>query len=205
MSIARALTLLAAATSLVAGCGAPAGEPFVEEVVEVSLGHNAGFGEEADVLGPPEGSGELAGSLNALSLGQGGVITVRLGTPAVDGEGPDLIVFENAFRFSGGIFKEPGQVSVSADGESWVSFSCADDDEELTGCAGLEPVFAHPDNDLDPRDPEEAGGDAFDLADVGVSDALFIRIEDVSIRPASELNNAGFDLDAVAAVHTYFD
>ncbi len=207
MPLARLPAVVAAAAALVAalaGCGGPAGEPFLEEVLEVTIGEHGGFGDEGKVLGPPRGGGELSGSLDVLSLGRGGSITARLGTPAIDGEGADLIVFENAFRFSGGLFREPGQVLVSADGETWVAFGCAPDDDQA-GCAGQAAVFAHPDNALNARDPDEAGGDAFDLAEVGLDEALYVRIDDRSSEIVSDQDNAGFDLDAVAAVHTYFD
>lgn len=191
--------------SFATGCGVSDGPPFLTEVVAVTLGAGAGFGEEENVLGPPEGAGLSNGSLHVLSLGAGGSVVAKLGTPAVDGEGVDLIVFENPFNFIGGLFREPGEVSVSEDGETWHTFSCDAAGEELLGCAGQEPVYSHPDNDLDPRDPVEAGGDGYDLAALGLTQVQFVRIVDQLSEPNSEGQNAGFDLDAVAAVHTLFD
>jgi hypothetical protein len=67
------------------------------------------------------------------------------------------------------------------------------------------PVYANPDTpegrDIDPTDPEKAGGDAFDLADVGLRVARFIRITDLD-NGSGDKGTAGFDLDAVAAVHS---
>jgi hypothetical protein len=50
-------------------------------------------------------------------------------------------------------------------------------------------------NAIDPTDPSVAGGDAFDLADVGLTRARFVRVTD---RP--DLATV-FDLDAVSIVH----
>lgn len=208
MRLSSSSSLLVALAALSSACG-PAEPPFLVEVVRFQPGDGAGFGHEDNVLGPPEGAGMHAGGLDVLSLGQGGEIVARLGRPAVDGEGADLLVFENAFVTAGSgavTFVEPGEVSVSADGETWHTFGCAADDEERPGCAGLEPVYAHVDNDVDPRDPAEAGGDAFDLADVGLGEAWFVRVRDRSAgRPGLGIENYGFDLDAVAAVHTFGD
>lgn len=204
----RSLTVLCTLSFLLEACGASE-PPFGVEVVSFTAGQGAGFGHEGNVLGPPEGGGVSAGSLDVLSLGGGGEIVVRLGSPAVDVEGPDLLVFENPFVTSGMetvSYVELGEVSVSDDGERWQTFSCATEDEEHSGCGGLEPVLAHPDLDVDPRDPAAAGGDAFDLADVGLSEAWFVRVRDLSTgRPSLGLENYGFDLDAVAAVHTWGD
>ena len=49
--------------------------------------------------------------------------------------------------------------------------------------------------------PTGSGGDSFDLADVGLASARFVRIEASAIQRG--LNGlSGFDLDAVAAVHS---
>ncbi len=51
-------------------------------------------------------------------------------------------------------------------------------------------------NDLDPTDPDEAGGDPFDLAEVDLPWARYVRIDDVL-----DEQQLTFDLDAVAVVH----
>jgi hypothetical protein len=154
------------------------------------------------VLGPPEGGGDGQGSLDVVSLGVGGEIVLRLGIDAVDGPGVDLLVFENPF-FVGGdpekVWKEPGEVSVSEDGETWVTFPC---DPSLTAssrCAGVHPVLASTASGLSPLDPEVAGGDPFDLAEVGVARARYVKIRDLSKIAAPP--TAGFDLDAIAVIH----
>ncbi len=181
---------------------------FVTEVVTVTYGEHAGFGQgqmPAVVLGPPMGRGAAMGGLDVVSLGLGGSITLRLGQDVVDGPGPDFTVFENAFTVANGTqtFAEPARVEVSADGVTYAAFACNPDGGwPFAGCAGVQPVLTPgPDGSLSPLDPTRSGGDHFDLADVAVSRARFIRITDVSMA-SPESNNAGFDLDAVAILST---
>lgn len=167
-------------------------------------GQNAGQASfPAPVLGPPRGGGCCAGSLDVVSLGNGGTVTLELGRRIVDGPGPDFIVFENAF-FAGSDptapFAELASVEVSADGESWLGYPCTATAAPFGQCAGWNPVYANDqENDIDPLDPATAGGDAFDLADVGATEARFVRITD---RADLVGPNGVFDLDAVAAVNS---
>ena len=48
-------------------------------------------------------------------------------------------------------------------------------------------------------DPKRTGGDAFDLADVKVTRARFVRIRDLSSSGSG--TSAGFDLDAAGLIH----
>ena len=73
-------------------------------------------------------------------------------------------------------------------------------DEGFPGCAGTHPVFAHPDADVDPTDPATAGGDPFDLHDIGVDRAAFVRVCDAGVRFYGG-DTGGFDLDGVAVIH----
>lgn len=171
-----------------------------------SPGEGAGWGMDAFpeiVYGEPEGAGLEAGSLDVLSLGKEGEIVLGFGGNAiVDDDGVDFIVFENAFYVGGDperVFKELGEVSVSEDGAAWVSFPCSAGAYPYDGCAGWHPVLSSPESGVSAFDPEAAGGDPFDLADVGLSAARFVRIRDIS--RAGAANTAGFDLDAVAIVH----
>lgn len=185
--------------------GTEACAPFVSRVVEHAFGPGQNIGQDAfpsNILGPPRGGGCCQGSLDVVSLGNGGHVTVELGATVVDGPGADFIVFENAF-FAGGDSSQPfaelASVEVSADGVTWVAFPCTAVAAPYGQCAGWHPVYANADdNDIDPLDPSVAGGDAFDLADVGVSEARFVRITD---RADLEGMNGVFDLDAVAAVN----
>jgi hypothetical protein len=178
-------------------------DPFADCVQELVEIEGSDFGHEGlpeVVLGPP------GGSLDVASLGCGGSITLYFEDPVIaDGPGPDLIVFENPFSDE---FPEPGQVSVSEDGETWHAFDC--DPVALEGCAGLTPVTTD-DGSVDYTDPARAGGDAFDLADLGVERARYVRIDDVSADywadagddycDPGQAGKGGFDLDAVAAIN----
>jgi hypothetical protein len=166
----------------------------------------AGFGADRypDVIyGEPYGEGTEGGSTDVLSLGKGGEIVVGFGGNAiVDGDGPDFIVFENAF-FVGSDptkpFAELGEVSVSEDGTNFVTFPCAKDAYPFEGCAGWRPVFANGELGVSSTDPDLAGGDPFDLSAIGLKKARFVRIRDVSNAGAAP--SAGFDLDAAAIVN----
>jgi hypothetical protein len=155
------------------------------------------------VLGPPKGGGAGNGSLDVVTLGNGGSITLGFAPSViVDGDGPDFIVFENPFDVGGDPkkpFAELATVEVSDDGQNFQGFPCTATAYPYGSCAGWHPVFANPDeNTIDPTDPAVAGGDAFDLADLGVSEARYVRITDrVDLTGA----NGTFDLDAVSIVH----
>lgn len=150
----------------------------------------------------------------------------------VDGAGVDFTVFENPFFQTGvfeiltSLFSEPGRVSVSQDGVAWHAFPCAGavtDNPYYPGCAGVYPALANGVTDArhpsiptaappitsflgQPKPsvavPAGSGGDSFDLADVGLAWARYVRIEagDHVVGPAGP-DNAGFDLDAVVAVN----
>ena len=176
-------------------------DPFADSVVSYAPGETAGFGQDGYpdvVLGSPEGGGN-AGSLDVLSLGREGVIVLAFDDIGlIDGPGPDLLVFENPFVG----FAETGRVAVSEDGEQWLEWSCEADnpDEGYPGCAGVNNVWATSDNGIDATDPDEAGGDAFDLAALGLERARFVRITDSGANDYAG-TSGGFDLDAVAIVN----
>jgi hypothetical protein len=177
-------------------------DPFADEVVSFEPGEFAGYGQDAlpdVVLGGPEGAGASAGSADVVSLGQGGVIVLAFtDIGLVDGEGPDLLVFENAFT----AWPETGVVAVSEDGETWLEWPCdaADAEGGYPGCAGVTAVLASSANGIDATDPDLAGGDAFDLADLGLSRARYVRITDSGANSYSG-DSGGFDLDALAVVN----
>lgn len=138
------------------------------------------------------------------SIGYGGSITVGFTNHViVDGPGPDFTVFENAFHYGNNrTYAEPGIVEVSSDGNVYKQFPY--DSATLSGCAGITPTYGK----ADPFDPSQSGGDAFDLATIGIDSIRFIRITDVT---SIIVNNSkhqffdptltGFDLDAVCAMH----
>jgi hypothetical protein len=165
------------------------------------------------VLGPSSGTGTGAQSLDVVSLGSGGSITVGFAPDgcAVDLAGDDLAVLENAFYVAGeedNRFVEAGRVEVSQDGIVFFEFpSSVDEARRLgdplryTGFAGVEPVYAG-------ALPGEVGGDRFDLADMGLGWIRYVRITDVNGDPEDPgdvmsvgYGMNGFDLDAVGAIH----
>ena len=177
---------------------------YATELVSYDPGPGAGFGQDQlpdIVLGPPDGRGPEAGGLDVLSLGQGGSIVLGFGDSVIiDGPGPDFIVFENPFWVGGdstNVFAELGQVEVSEDGQTWVGFSCNVDTRE--GCAGWQPPLPFESASVVPPELEICGGDGFDLADLDLPMARFVRVTDLGENDASP--SAGFDLDAVAIIH----
>jgi hypothetical protein len=212
------LALATLACLLLVACSADAGDaeparraldlPYAGYVVSFEPGEGAGFGQSSlpdIVLGPPAGKGNEAGSLDVLSLGKGGSITLGFEHHAIaDLAGPDLVVFENPFWPGGdarAVFAEPGEVSVSEDGETWLTFPCdfaGEGEGSFAGCAGVTPTLVYDPTTAMPLEVGVTGGDAFDLADLGLNSANFVRIRDLS--RAGEAPTAGFDLDAVGIV-----
>jgi len=184
-------------------CGEP-GAQFVSEVVSVSYGPGQSYGQGAMpgvVYGPPSGGGCCMGSLDVVSLGNGGSIVVGFGdTVIVDEPGVDFVVFENPFETGGGVYAELATVEVSEDGINWLGYPCDAVAPPYGSCAGHRPVYL--DGDVGTIDPISAGGDGFDLADVGLSTARYVRITD---RADIEGIDGVFDLDAVGIVHPTCD
>ncbi|MCY1019634.1 cell surface protein [Pyxidicoccus sp. MSG2] len=198
-----------AGTGMDAGtdAGVRPSDPYADEVVEYVPGDGAGFGQDrfpSVVLGPPAGVGPDNGSLDVLSLGRQGRITLRfIDVAVIDGPGVDLLVFENAFATpGGGSYAETGVVEVSDDNVTWKAFPCAFRDAagRYPGCAGVHPVMANPANGVSATDPAVAGGDGFDLATVGLRRARYVRIIDSGANGYGD-TAGGFDLDAVAVVN----
>ncbi len=212
---ARARLGAAVAVCLLTGASfasASASDPWLDRVHSFEPGTSAGFGADnlpRVVLGPPQGGGAVQGSLDVVSLGNGGVIEVRFADNAVvDAEGDDLVIYENAFHAGnadGQLFTEFAFVEVSRDGKTWKAFPY--DAQTGEGLAGREPVYANSSNGIDPLSPE-GGGDRFDIAAVGLDYVTAIRITDAG-NLVDDLGNhsyagtkGGFDLDAAAALHS---
>lgn len=187
----------------------PADLPYATSVESFTPGDGAGFNQSKlpdVVLGPPSGVGTGRGSLDVVSLGTGGEIVLGFAGEIADEPGPDFIVFENPFWPGGDesqVFAELGEVSVSEDGETWHVFPCdtaGDGEGRYPGCAGVTPTQKFDAVELVPLDPAQSGGDAFDLAELELTAARFVKIRDLATLPASD-NTTGFDLDAVGIVH----
>lgn len=134
---------------------------------------------------------------------------------------------EGLFEVLVNLFSEAATVSVSQDGTTWFAFACADDATDhpyYPGCAGVYPTLANGETDTrhpsvpttaPPIEsfigqakpnipvPEGSGGDSYDLASAGLVWARYVKIEaaDQVVGPFGP-DNAGFDLDAVAAVNS---
>ena len=151
------------------------------------------------MLGPPDSdAGEMVPSADPnelLSLGSGGIIVLAFNDGGIEnGEGVDFTVFENVFLAGGNLpFTETAVVEVSEDGESWFQFSY--DSETLVGLAGLTPTHGSE----DPTDPSRSGGDSFDLEEVGLARAVYVRLTDSEGLVVD--GGSSFDLDAVVAVN----
>ncbi len=123
------------------------------------------------------------------------------------------------------VFAEPGIVSASDDGVHFVTFpydasalsqvvsQCSDKAllRRLIGLMGITPSFTGnytlPDDPLvfDPTSPGGVsghGGDAFDLASVGLTAARFVRITDPDLGISLPGSSEGLDLDAIVALHS---
>jgi len=180
---------------------------FADSVLEHRFGTGPDYGQGADVfpanvLGPPQGTGCCTGGLDVATLGDGGTITLGFGaTRITDGPGADFVVFENAFLIGGSeddVFAELAVVEVSEDGERWTAFPC-DPEPPYDGCAGTAPVYGNYERGVDPLDPGAGGGNPYDLADVGVAAARYVRITDVVTD--DESLDCCFDLDAVGVLN----
>lgn len=177
---------------------------WATEVVAHKFGDSqtAGQGEEffpANVLGPVSaGAGPEAPAANpadVVSLGKGGFITLKFAGDILDGPGPDFTVFENAFYFAGDfIFDEWLIVEVSADGVEWRTFPY--DTVTGEGFAGKTPTAAF---GADYLNPAESGGDSFDLSDIGMARAAYVRLRDATHFQSPDRLSA--ELDAVVAIH----
>jgi hypothetical protein len=184
-------------------CGHHRPDVFADEFLSLDAGPTAGYGQNelpCIVLGPPVGAGPTMGSTDVASLGDEGTIVVKFDdVDVVDGPGTDLIVFENPFPG----WLEPGFVAVSEDGSTWYEWPCQPQDADggYPYCAGIHPVLSNPSNGVSPIDPAVAGGDDFDLADLGISRARYVRIRDSGFSHYGG-TTGGFDLDAVAAIHS---
>lgn len=191
------------------GVAQAASDPWLDVVRDFVPGAFAGFGRDElprVVLGPPVPGGLTQGSTDVVSLGNGGMIEVSFRDNVVfDGPGDDLVIFENAFHIGspdGALFTEYAYVEVSVDGSMWTRFPV--DPATGDGLAGRNAVSPDAGDPLAP----DAGGDRFDIGDLGMDFVRHVRLIDAAdeiddvgnhVAPA---NQGGFDLDAAAALHS---
>lgn len=228
------LVLALAALSLPAGAQPSV---FATQVVAYDTRGNLGGGifDPPAMLGRPQGGGAGQGSVHVHSQGIGGHSVLGFAVTITDGPGADFLVAENPFFASlGRSFAEMVFVEVSTNGTDFARFPSAwyGPDAEpgpfgtvlvgsYSGLAGATPVHAHPANPgVDPQDVVEAGGEAFDLADL-VNDPLvrngrvqlnaihYVKLVDVVSgvdrdargRLLRDPGNGSADVDAVTVIH----
>lgn len=143
-----------------------------------------------------------------------------------DVEGPDFVVFENAFESPEGVFMDPIVVAVSADGEAWVEFPhdyAAENPEKYEadptlwiGFGGITPVRYDSNDPTCPNPLDDGGGgDRFDLADLASFNgpARFVRLTAAPTVIDPETGKGfprhpvsdGFDVDGIYAAATEAD
>jgi hypothetical protein len=192
-----------------------------------SYGSEASALGRADVLGTqdqPEPGSPL--QKPAVSLGDGGSITLRFDPPIADGPGPDFAVFENGISFNGGasFFMELAFVEASSDGTTFARFPALSETPATTQIGAYAAI--DPTNVRNLAGKYIAGyGTPFDLAELAGIPGLntravtHLRLVDVvgSIDPRHArhdslgrvindpwptfLTTSGFDLDAVGVLH----
>jgi len=174
------------------------------------------YGAAENALGKAQGN-----SMDVVSLGDGGVATLRFGRAIRDGDGPDFAVFENSFSDT---YLELAFVEVSSDGTNFVRFDAVSLTPTDTQKGAFDP--------LDPTDIHNLAGKyrqgygtPFDLAELAGSPELdidhisHIRVLDavgslddayatydsqahkVNDPWSSPFASGGFDLDAVGVLH----
>jgi hypothetical protein len=204
---------------------------FATQVLGSNTNGNAGGG----VFNPSNALGAPLGSTHVHSLGIAGDLTLGFAVPITNGPGADLIVSENPFSLAGSwwqSFAEVMFVEVTSDGVHFVRFPSRYFGPatqpgpfglvpigSYSGLAGQHPVLATSPT-ADPQDVVEAGGDAFDLADLAAEPPVLlglvnlqaitqVRLVDVvsgvsldSIgAPIFDPGSGSADVDAVTAIH----
>ena len=174
----------------------------------------ASSGTTASVLGPANGQ--------TLSLGDGGSVVLEFSAPLYNGSGPDFVVFENAFN---DFFLELAFVEVSSDGLNYHRFEAAYAGDTLNQIGGFGQTRAEYYHNLAGK-YRSGFGVGFDLEELrhrpnlDIDNITHIRIIDVvgclicfdadnrdaQARPINDpyptpFPTAGFDLDAVGAIH----
>lgn len=205
-------------------------DPLVADVIVAGPPASDGpYGDPSRAVNGVRGGGAMNGGMDVFSLGLTPADReLVLGWSAgclTDGPGDDLVVFENPFDYGAGVFMELVVVSMSRDGETWIDFPhdyVTDDETKYVadpaawvGFAGKTPVAYETGGAVDAFD-DAAGGDAFDLEDLGDSElAQTIRTQGaafVRLRTATTLINpdtgalfvgdalgSGPDIDGVVA------
>jgi len=177
---------------------------------------------DAHFSAPEQGLGPAGTStLDVVSLGNGGSITLTFDAPITDGEGWDFAVYENSFAAD--LFLELGFVEVSSDGAHFARFDSAfaatvtpsgnasGTAAQIGGLAGTYMIgYGTPFDLAALRNAPMVRDGAVDLASI-----KYVRIVDIVgdgttldsfgrpiVDPLSSGPTAGFDLDGLAVLNT---
>jgi hypothetical protein len=199
------------------------------------LGSNTNGGAGGGIFNPANALGSPALGNGVHSLGLGGELTLGFAVPITNGPGADFLVGENPFRLAGSwwqTFAEVMFVEVSSDGQQFVRFPARYFGPAVqpgafgtvpvgsyANLAGQHPVLATSPA-VDAQDVVDAGGDAFDLADLAghplvqsgaVNLAAITRVRLVDVQSGVSLDSLGTpifdpgagsaDVDAVTVIH----
>lgn len=201
---------------------------FATHVVFSNTNGGAGGGvfQPGNALGAPLGGSWVH------SLGIGGELVLGFADAIVDGPGADFIVSENPFRSGYDSFAEVMFVEVSSDGTHFARFGARYFGLQVQpGAFGMVPVGTYANlagqtptlatsPGADAQDVVEAGGDAFDLADlsnhalvlanlVDLHAITQVRLVDVQSGqsldersiPIFDPGSGSADVDAVTVIH----
>lgn len=160
---------------------------------------------------PEKALGKATGtSYDICCLGNGGSIIMTFASAIADGPGADFAIFENGVTDT---FLELAYVEVSADGQNFVRFPNRSLTASSVGAFGA----------VDPTNIVGLGckyrqgyGEPYDLADVGLSQILYVQLVDIIgdaahnnldsdgyliYDPTPTVGSGGFDLDAIGVIH----
>jgi hypothetical protein len=179
-------------------------------------GGDASYGDSLAALGIAEGT-----SVDCVSLGDQGSITLTFPYSLRDGEGPDFAVFENSFSDD---YLEFAFVEVSTDGERFVRFPAISNTQTETQIETYGTTDTKLIHNLAGK-YRQGYGTPFDLADlvdstgIDLNEILYVRLVDVigTIDPLygtkdsegnlindpykTDFESGGFDLDAVGVIN----
>ncbi len=179
--------------------------PWASAVVDYAFGGGQTLGQDApyfpsNVLGAvnPNVTNTTPASLpsEVVSLGRNGWLVLTFEQDVIDGQGADFTVFENAFEYAGGqVFDEWLIVSVSQDGENWITFPY----DSITGIGFAGRTPTHGGSGINYQDIYQSGGDGFDLAEIGLNSIRFVKLQDATRFQTPEKIAA--EVDAVIGIH----
>ena len=183
--------------------------------------NKAFFGHDSLAIGSP------GGTMDVVSLGDGGYAVLQFDNPITNGAGADFAVFENGYQVPSPpylYFLELGFVEVSSDGINYVRFPAYSHTQDTAQVGGFD--------QLDPEDIHNLAGKytadygtPFDLEDlkdstgVDINSITHVKIIDVNGNITDSLasydsegnkindpwptpyHSCGFDLDAVGVIH----